>query len=65
MDRTPEDAGPSPGDTLRTIPAHERNLDGKVVNLAFYRIKKKLEQEGFDLVQSADGKVKLVMRVHR
>ncbi len=39
------------------------NNDPKVVNLAYYRIKKSLQQEGFDLVTDADGKLTLVLRV--
>ncbi|MBX7056738.1 MAG: hypothetical protein K1X75_01640 [Leptospirales bacterium] len=36
----------------------------KVVNLAFYRLKRSLQAEGFDLITDADGKVTLVIRAH-
>ncbi|MCB1325499.1 MAG: hypothetical protein H7A21_15655 [Spirochaetales bacterium] len=39
--------------------------DAKVVNLAYYRIKKSLKEEGFDLVSDENGKLKLVLRVPR
>lgn len=35
----------------------------KVVNLGFYRIKKTLREEGFEVVEKADGKITLVLRV--
>ena len=37
--------------------------DGKVVNLAYYRIKRSLQSEGFDLISDDDGNLTLVMRV--
>lgn len=38
---------------------------GKVVNLAFYRIKKSLQSEGFDLISDDDGNLTLVMRLQK
>ncbi|WP_167882284.1 hypothetical protein [Leptospira langatensis] len=35
----------------------------KVVNLGFYRIKKTLREEGFEVVEKADGRITLVLRV--
>ncbi|WP_165778855.1 hypothetical protein [Leptospira perolatii] len=35
----------------------------KVVNLGFYRIKKTLKEEGFEVVEKPDGKITLVLRV--
>jgi hypothetical protein len=35
----------------------------KVVNLGFYRIKKTLREEGFEVVEKPDGKITLVLRV--
>lgn len=37
--------------------------DPKVVNLAYYRIKRSLKEEGFDLIADEHGKLKLVLRV--
>ena len=45
--------------------AASQNAQGKVVNLAYYRIKKSLKEEGFDLVSDEKGKLKLVLRVPR
>lgn len=36
---------------------------GKVVNLAYYRIKRSLQSEGFDLISDNEGNLTLVMRV--
>lgn len=49
----------------REIPPEQRKTDGKVVNLAFYRIKRNLKKEGFDLITDENGKVTLVMRIPR
>jgi len=34
-----------------------------VVNLAFYRAKKALEKDGFEVVENPDGKITLVIRL--
>ncbi|MCB1309610.1 MAG: hypothetical protein KDK30_15580 [Leptospiraceae bacterium] len=39
--------------------------NGKVVNLNYYRIRKSLREEGFDLVDDHNGKLKLVLRMPR
>lgn len=39
--------------------------DPKVVNIAYYRIKRSLKEEGFDLIADEHGKLKLVLRVGR
>ncbi|EPG75036.1 hypothetical protein LEP1GSC058_0113 [Leptospira fainei serovar Hurstbridge str. BUT 6] len=40
----------------------KKNLP-KVVNLGFYRIKKTLKEEGFEVVEKPDGKITLVLRI--
>ncbi|GBF38416.1 hypothetical protein AB3N61_03865 [Leptospira sp. WS58.C1] len=46
------------------FPSSSRKSDPpKVVNLGFYRIKKTLREEGFEVVEKADGKITLVLRV--
>ncbi len=40
----------------------ERSEDGKVVNLAVYKIKRSLRNEGFDLITDENGKLTLVLR---
>ncbi|WP_167884768.1 hypothetical protein [Leptospira fluminis] len=35
----------------------------KVVNLGFYKIKKSLKEEGFEVVERPDGKITLVLRI--
>jgi hypothetical protein len=47
------------------IAAEHQGDDPKVVNLAYYRIKKSLQQEGFDLITDGQGKLTLVLRVGR
>lgn len=47
------------------IAAEHQGDDPKVVNLAYYRIKKSLKQEGFDLITDDQGKLTLVLRVGR
>ena len=37
--------------------------DDKVVNLAVYKIKKSLKEEGFDLITDDKGKLTLVLRL--
>jgi hypothetical protein len=44
--------------------AAREETDGKVVNLAFYRLKKSLLKEGFELATDEDGKVTLVLRLN-
>ena len=48
-------------DNAATGPA--ANSDGKVINLAYYRIKRSLQSEGFDLISDDEGNLTLVMRV--
>ena len=47
------------------IAAENQGDDPRVVNLAYYRIKKSLKQEGFDLITDDQGKLTLVLRVGR
>ncbi len=42
---------------------HTPDAGGKVVNLAFYRIKRSLKSEGFDLISDNEGNLTLVMRL--
>lgn len=47
------------------LSAEHTGDDPKVVNLAYYRIKRSLKEEGFDLIADDQGKLKLVLRVGR
>ena len=47
------------------IAAEHEGDDPKVVNLAYYRIKRSLKEEGFDLITDDNGKLTLVMRLGR
>jgi len=38
-------------------------LQRKVVNLALYKAKKALEKEGFEVIENAQGKITLVIRM--
>jgi hypothetical protein len=40
-----------------------KGTSGKVVNLALYKVKKALSDEGFEVVEDPDGKITLVIRV--
>lgn len=40
-----------------------RDDKDKVVDLNFYRIKKNLKSEGFEIVTNKDGKLTLVVRI--
>lgn len=65
---TGESAGsvrPTMAGLAAEIAAEHQGDDPKVVNLAYYRIKKSLKQEGFDLITDDKGKLTLVLRVGR
>ncbi|MCB1173946.1 MAG: hypothetical protein KDK39_10285 [Leptospiraceae bacterium] len=52
------------GPEKESIP--ERTLegtDGKVLNFTYFRIKKSLEDEGFDLITDENGKLTVILKV--
>lgn len=55
MNEEPSEQRPASGTRQPSVP-------NKVVNLAYYRLKRSLQAEGFDLVTDQDGKVTLVIR---
>ncbi len=63
--RPNQPARPTMAGLAAQIAAEHQGDDPKVVNLAYYRIKKSLKQEGFDLITDDQGKLTLVLRVGR
>ena len=50
---------------LKMLSEEDFQQDGPVVNLAVYKLKKSLQNEGFELVTDDSGKLKLVLRMSR
>lgn len=46
-----------------TVNSSTKQKNNKIVNLNLFKIKKSLLDEGFEIVENADGKITLVIRV--